>query len=76
MKSKLATCLVAVVISIIAMGAAFGAKNLRAGVSAGSASAVPSDSSTGTKVVTITDPILNAKAYSITIPANWVFEER
>ena len=30
--------------------------------------------STGTKVATITDPILNMKAYSITIPANWIFE--
>ncbi len=29
---------------------------------------------TGTKNVTITDPILNMKAYSLTIPANWVFQ--
>jgi len=28
----------------------------------------------GTKLVTIIDPVLNMKAYSITIPANWIFE--
>jgi hypothetical protein len=28
----------------------------------------------GTKVVTITDPILNMQAYSLTIPANWNFD--
>ncbi len=28
----------------------------------------------GTKVVTITDPILNMTAYSLTIPANWNFD--
>lgn len=28
----------------------------------------------GTRVVTITDPILDMKAYSLTIPENWVFQ--
>src|SRR5579862_9464824 len=28
----------------------------------------------GTKIVTITDPILNMKAYSLTIPSNWIFQ--
>lgn len=31
-------------------------------------------SAAGTRVATITDPILNMQAYSITIPANWTFE--
>jgi hypothetical protein len=74
MKSKLARSVVAVVIAIIAMGAAFGAKNPRAEISAGSASGMSFDSSGGTKVASITDPILNMKAYSITIPSNWVFD--
>ena len=73
MKSELGRGVVAVVIAIIAMGAAFGAKNPRPEISAGSASGMSFDSSGGTKVASITDPILNMKAYSITIPANWVF---
>ena len=28
----------------------------------------------GTKLATITDPVLNMPAYSITIPSNWIFE--
>lgn len=27
-----------------------------------------------TRVVTITDPILNMQAYSLSIPANWIFD--
>lgn len=74
MKSKSVTCLAAVVIAIAAIGASVSARASWTGVSAGSADGVPSDSSGGTKVVSITDPILNMKAYSITIPTNWVFD--
>ena len=74
MKSKLMTVLVSATIVIAAIAAACGAKTSWARDSAGSASGRPSDSSGGTKVASITDPILNMKAYSITIPANWVFE--
>jgi hypothetical protein len=34
----------------------------------------PAAAPTGTKAVTITDPVLDMKAYSLTIPANWVFQ--
>ncbi len=74
MKSKLMTDLVAVAAAIAVMGAACGAKTSWARVFAGSPSGGSSDSSGGTKVASITDPILNMKAYSITIPANWVFD--
>lgn len=40
----------------------------------GAASSEASGISTGTKMVSITDPNLNMKAYSMTIPANWMFE--
>jgi hypothetical protein len=36
--------------------------------------ATSSSDAPGTKLVTITDPVLNMKAYSIIIPANWIFE--
>ena len=42
-------------------------------VSARPVAAAPPQSG-GTKVVTITDPILNMKAYSLTIPQNWIFQ--
>src|ERR1700723_2616276 len=42
-------------------------------VSARPVAAAPPQSG-GTKVVTITDPILDMKAYSLTIPQNWVFQ--
>lgn len=41
--------------------------------SPGSSPALSSDVA-GTKLVSTTDPILNMKAYSITIAANWIFE--
>ena len=45
-----------------------------AGASRAGASAVPgSYASGGTKTVSITDPILNMTAYTLTIPADWVF---
>lgn len=74
MKTTLVTGLVAGAIAIATSGAACGAKTSSAGASAGAPSAVSSDSSTGTKVVTITDPNLNMRAYSLTIPSNWVFQ--
>jgi hypothetical protein len=37
-------------------------------------SATSSGDGLGTKLVTIIDPVLNMKADSITIPANWIFE--
>ena len=74
MKSKLVTGLVAGVIAIATMGAACGAKASSAGASAGAPSALPSDSSTRTKVVTINDPILNMTAFTLSIPANWIFQ--
>ncbi len=36
--------------------------------------ATSSSDGLSTKLVTIIDPVLNMKAYSITIPANWIFE--
>jgi len=33
-----------------------------------------SSAATGTKVVTITDPVFNMTAYSLTIPENWIFQ--
>jgi hypothetical protein len=36
-------------------------------------SATSSSDGLGTKLVTIIDPVLNIKAYSITIPADWIF---
>src|ERR1700746_1037294 len=35
---------------------------------------VPTASAEATRVVTITDPILNMQAYSLSIPANWIFD--
>lgn len=43
-------------------------------VSARPMSAAPAPQTSGTKVVTITDPILDMKAYSLTIPQNWIFQ--
>jgi hypothetical protein len=74
MKSKLMTVLVSAVIAMVAIGATLGAKASSTTALAASHSDGPSDSSGGSKVASITDPILNMKAYSITIPANWVFE--
>jgi hypothetical protein len=37
------------------------------------AAGAPSHGPVGTKTVTITDPILNMTAYTLTIPANWLF---
>src|ERR1039458_3002701 len=74
MKSKLVTGLVAGVIAIATMGAACGARSSDLGASAGAPSALPSDSSTRTKVVTINDPILNMTAFTLSIPANWIFQ--
>ncbi|HEY1866124.1 MAG TPA: hypothetical protein VGG55_03560 [Candidatus Acidoferrales bacterium] len=34
----------------------------------------PTASAEATRVVTITDPILNMQAYSLSIPANWIFD--
>ena len=31
-------------------------------------------SAQATRVVTITDPVLNMQAYSLSIPANWIFD--
>ena len=33
---------------------------------------VPTASAQATRVVTITDPVLNMQAYSLSIPANWI----
>jgi hypothetical protein len=74
MKNTSMIYLAAVVIAITTIGAAFAAKASSTAASVGTLSGGPSDSSGGTKVASITDPILNMKAYSITIPANWVFE--
>jgi hypothetical protein len=35
---------------------------------------VPTASAEATRVVIITDPILNMQAYSLSIPANWIFD--
>jgi hypothetical protein len=35
---------------------------------------VPTASAEATRVVTITDPILNMQAYSLSIPTNWIFD--
>lgn len=66
--------LLSAVIAMPALGAAVGTKALSTAALTATHSGLPSDSSGGTKVASITDPILNMKAYSITIPANWLFE--
>jgi hypothetical protein len=73
-KGKLMTDWVVVVIAVAAIGAILGAKASSTAALATTLSGGPSDSSAGTKIASITDPILNMKAYSITIPANWLFE--
>jgi hypothetical protein len=78
MKSILVTGVAAAVIAIATVGAAWAAKTSKGTVSASddSVGAFPGGviDPGGTKVVTITDPVLNMQAYSLTIPANWIFE--
>jgi hypothetical protein len=72
MKSKSWIGIIAAVFAVVCIGSAWGAKNPFARVESPSvATAAPTG---GTKIVTITDPILNMKAYSLTIPANWIFQ--
>jgi hypothetical protein len=79
-KSNIVAGLVAATIAAATTGAAWAAtalppnkmsapSELSAAISGNS----PAGSS-GTKEVTIMDPILNMKAYSMTVPANWLFE--
>jgi len=79
-KCHLVAGLVAATITATTVGAAWAAlalppnklsrtSELSAAISGGS----PAGSS-ATKEVTITDPVLNMKAYSMTVPANWLFE--
>jgi hypothetical protein len=75
MKFKLAFAAMAVLAAFTTV-AALGTEKMAAesrSASPGSSHASFSDAA-GTTPVTITDPILNMKAYSITIPANWIFE--
>jgi hypothetical protein len=70
MKIKLAA-----IIAAAAIGTAWAAAPPPRTTSAlsGDSSGFPRASS-GTKEAVITDPVLNMKAYSITIPANWIFD--
>jgi hypothetical protein len=55
--------------------AADGAKTpAKALLAAAPRSGAPASPFAGTKDVTITDPVLNMKAYSFAVPANWIFE--
>lgn len=82
-KVRVSTALMAVVI-VAGIASCHGNANASGGSSAGGSasggssgggSALPASyASGGTKAVTITDPILNMKAYTLTIPANWFFE--
>jgi hypothetical protein len=75
MKFKLACAAMAVLAAFTTVAAPGGEK---VAAQPRFASPVPSATSSSgapsTKLVTITDPVLNMKAYSITIPADWIFE--
>jgi hypothetical protein len=66
-KSK-TTCLVAGVVALLALNSACSLEAMPGSVSA--AAAGPAG---GTRIVSITDPNLNMRAYSLSIPADWVF---
>jgi hypothetical protein len=77
-KSRLVTSLIAAAIIAASVGTACGSK-APAVDGATDTSATPSASSasapaTGTKNVTITDPILKMPAYTLTIPSDWIFD--
>jgi hypothetical protein len=83
MKSKLSAGMIGFVFTIACIAGACGITmpsgpgNASTAASSGSPaanSAAPSSAPVGNKTVTITDPILNMKAYSLTIPANWMFQ--
>jgi hypothetical protein len=75
MKRKLLTGLIATVSAVACIGTACGAKNAPAvGDAAPTASGTPSGAPTGAKTVTINDPILNMTAFTLSIPANWIFQ--
>ena len=82
-KLRVSTALMAVAIMAGIASCHGGASSAGGSVAGGSASggssgggaALPvSYASGGTKTVTITDPILNMKAYTLTVPANWMFD--
>ncbi len=90
LKSRLLTSLIAAAVIAASVGTACGSKAPPIEAVAGSSSAAPAASSsgaassasgasssapaTGTKNVTITDPILKMPAYTLTIPSDWIFD--
>jgi hypothetical protein len=82
LKSRLLTSLIAAAIIAASVGTACGTKAPPTDAITASSSATPSGTSaaaspspaTGTKNVTITDPILKMTAYTLTIPSDWVFD--
>jgi len=68
MRGRLLTGLIATAIAAACIGTVCGARDL----------SISGDSSygaaTGTRTATIIDPILNMRAYTLTIPANWIFQ--
>jgi hypothetical protein len=69
LKSKMLTGLLTAVTALETLEAACGGKTLSEAVSSAASSV-----STSTKVVTMTDPNLNMKAYSFSIPSDWLFQ--
>nr|HEV7952513.1 hypothetical protein [Candidatus Acidoferrales bacterium] len=82
LKSKLLTSLIAVAIVAASVGTACGSKappldalgDTSPAASSGASSSSGAAPATGTKAVTITDPILKMTAYTLTIPSDWVFD--
>jgi hypothetical protein len=78
LKSRVVTYLIAAAIVAASVGTACGTKAPPidgADASASTASATAGSApATGTKGVTITDPILKMPAYTLTIPSDWVFD--
>ena len=75
MKSKLVTCLVAILFALATVEVACGGKSISNAIAnSGDPSGAGSGASTGTKSVTINDPVLNMQAFTFTIPASWNFE--
>jgi hypothetical protein len=70
MRSRFVSGLMAVLIVLPALEAACGGKTISEAASANGAS---SGGGGGTKVVTMYDPALKMTAYSMTIPADWMF---
>jgi hypothetical protein len=82
LRSKLLTGLIAAAIVAASVGTACGSKappidaagDTTSAASSNATSSSGASPATGTKAVTITDPILKMPAYTLTIPSNWIFD--